>query len=181
MSASAEERMKKAIENLVREFARVRTGQANPAMLDSVHVDYYGTSTPISQVAAISVPDSRTLGISPWEKAMIPVVDKAIRASGLGLNPMTEGSMIRVVLPPLTEERRKDLAKVCKGLAEDARIAIRNIRRDENDTLKRTAKDESMSQDQEKKVLEVVQKLTDRYIAEVDKVFAGKEKEILTV
>ena len=181
MSASAEERMKKAIENLVREFARVRTGQANPAMLDSVHVDYYGTSTPISQVAAISVPDSRTLGISPWEKAMIPVVDKAIRASGLGLNPMTEGSMIRVVLPPLTEERRKDLAKVCKGLAEDARIAIRNIRRDENDTLKRTAKDESMSQDQEKKVLEVVQKLTDKYISEVDKVFAGKEKEILTV
>ncbi len=181
MSASAEERMKKAIENLVREFARVRTGQANPAMLDSVHVDYYGTSTPISQVAAISVPDSRTLGISPWEKAMIPVVDKAIRASGLGLNPMTEGSMIRVVLPPLTEERRKDLAKVCKGLAEDARIAIRNIRRDENDTLKRTAKDDGMSQDQEKKVLEVVQKLTDRYIAEVDKVFAGKEKEILTV
>ena len=181
MSASAEERMKKAIENLVREFARVRTGQANPAMLDSVHVDYYGTSTPISQVAAISVPDSRTLGISPWEKAMIPVVDKAIRASGLGLNPMTEGSMIRVVLPPLTEERRKDLAKVCKGLAEDARIAIRNIRRDENDTLKRNAKEESLSQDQEKKVLEVVQKLTDKYIAEVDKVFAGKEKEILTV
>ena len=112
---------------------------------------------------------------------MIPVVDKAIRASGLGLNPMTEGSMIRVVLPPLTEERRKDLAKVCKGLAEDARIAIRNIRRDENDTLKRTAKDDGMSQDQEKKVLEVVQKLTDKYIAEVDKVFAGKEKEILTV
>jgi ribosome recycling factor len=181
MSASAEERMKKAIENLAREFARVRTGQANPAMLDSVHVDYYGTSTPISQVAAISVPDSRTLGISPWEKAMIPVVDKAIRASGLGLNPMTEGSMIRVVLPPLTEERRKDLAKVCKSLAEDARIAIRNIRRDENDTLKRTAKEESLSQDQEKKVLEVVQKLTDKYIAEVDKVFAGKEKEILTV
>lgn len=181
MSASAEERMKKAIDNLVREFARVRTGQANPAMLDSVHVDYYGTQTPISQVAAISVPDSRTLGISPWEKAMIPVVDKAIRASGLGLNPMTEGSMIRVVLPPLTEERRRDLAKVCKGLAEDARIAIRNIRRDENDTLKRSAKEESLSQDQEKKVLEVVQKLTDRYIAEVDKVFAGKEKEILTV
>ncbi len=181
MSASAEERMKKAIENLTREFARVRTGQANPAMLDSVHVNYYGTSTPISQVAAISVPDSRTLGISPWEKAMIPVVDKAIRASGLGLNPMTEGSMIRVVLPPLTEERRRDLAKICKGLAEDARIAIRNIRRDENETLKRNAKEESLSQDQEKKVLEVVQKLTDKYIAEVDKVFAGKEKEILTV
>ena len=181
MSASAEERMKKAIENLSREFARVRTGQANPAMLDSVHVDYYGTSTPISQVAAISVPDSRTLGISPWEKAMNPAVDKAIRASGLGLNPMTEGGMIRVVLPPLTEERRKDLAKICKGLAEDARIAIRNIRRDENDTLKRNAKEESLSQDQEKKVLETVQKLTDKYISEVDKVFAGKEKEILTV
>jgi len=181
MSASAEERMKKAIENLSREFARVRTGQANPAMLDSVHVDYYGTATPISQVAAISVPDSRTLGISPWEKAMIPAVDKAIRASVLGLNPMTEGSMIRVVLPPLTEERRKDLAKICKSLAEDARVAVRNIRRDENDSLKRKAKEESLSQDQEKKVLETVQKLTDKYIAEVDKVFAAKEKEILTV
>jgi ribosome recycling factor len=181
MSASAEDRMKKAIENLSREFAKVRTGQANPAMLDSVTVDYYGTPTPINQVAAISVPDSRTLGISPWEKAMIPVVDKAIRASGLGLNPMTEGSMIRVILPPLTEERRKELAKVCKGLAEEARVAVRNIRRDENDTLKRQAKDEALSQDQEKKILEGIQKLTDKYIAEVDKTFAAKEKEILTV
>ena len=181
MSASAEERMKKAVENLSREFAKVRTGQANPAMLDSVMVDYYGTPTPINQVAAISVPDARTLGVSPWEKAMVPHVDKAIRASGLGLNPSTEGSMIRVILPPLTEERRKDLAKICKSLAEDARVAVRNIRRDENDTLKRQAKDEALSQDQEKKILDGIQKLTDKYIAEVDKVFAAKEKEILTV
>lgn len=181
MSASAEDRMKKAIENLGREFAKVRTGQANPAMLDSVMVDYYGTPTPISQVATISVPDARTLGVSPWEKHMIPVVDKAIRASGLGLNPSTEGSMIRVILPPLTEERRKELAKVCKGLAEESRVAIRNIRRDENDAVKKQVKDDGLSQDQEKKLLESMQKLTDRYIAEVDKAFATKEKEILTV
>lgn len=181
MSSSAEERMKKAIENLSREFAKVRTGQANPAMLDSVLVEYYGTPTPIHQVAAITVPDSRTLGVSPWEKNMVGPVDRAIRASGLGLNPTTEGSMIRIVLPPLTEERRKDLAKVCKGLAEEARVAIRNIRRDENDTIKKQVKDESLSQDQEKKLLEAMQKLTDRYIVEVDKTFALKEKEILTV
>lgn len=181
MSSSAEERMKKAIDNLIREFAKVRTGQANPAMLDAVLVDYYGTPTPIHQVAAITVPDARTLGVSPWEKNMVGPVDKAIRASGLGLNPSTEGSMIRIVLPPLTEERRKDLAKVCKGLAEDARVAIRNIRRDENDTIKKQVKDESLSQDQEKKLLEGMQKLTDRYIVEVDKAFAVKEKEILTV
>lgn len=181
MSASAEERMKKAIDNLSREFAKVRTGQANPAMLDSVMVDYYGTPTPINQVAAITVPDSRTLGVSPWEKNMVGPVDKAIRASGLGLNPSTEGSMIRVILPPLTEERRKDLAKVCKSLAEEARVAIRNIRRDENDTVKKTVKEQGLSQDQEKKLLDTMQKLTDKYIAEVDKVFATKEKEILTV
>lgn len=181
MSSSAEERMKKAIDNLIREFAKVRTGQANPAMLDAVLVDYYGTPTPIHQVAAITVPDARTLGVSPWEKNMVGPVDKAIRASGLGLNPSTEGSMIRIVLPPLTEERRKDLAKVCKGLAEEARVAIRNIRRDENDTIKKQVKDESLSQDQEKKLLEGMQKLTDRYIVEVDKAFAVKEKEILTV
>lgn len=181
MSNSAEDRMKKAIDNLIREFAKVRTGQANPAMLDAVLVDYYGTPTPIHQVAAITVPDARTLGVSPWEKNMVGPVDKAIRASGLGLNPSTEGSMIRIVLPPLTEERRKDLAKVCKGLAEDARVAIRNIRRDENDSIKKQVKDESLSQDQEKKLLEGMQKLTDRYIVEVDKAFAVKEKEILTV
>lgn len=181
MAATAEERMKKAIDNLVREFAKVRTGQANPAMLDSVLVEYYGTPTPINQVAAITVPDARTLGVSPWEKNMVGPVDRAIRASGLGLNPTTEGSMIRIILPPLTEERRKDLAKICKGLAEEARVAVRNIRRDENDGIKKQVKEESLSQDQEKKLLEGMQKLTDRYIAEVDKVFAAKEKEILTV
>lgn len=181
MAATAEERMKKAVENLVREFAKVRTGQANPAMLDAVLVDYYGTPTPIHQVAAISVPDARTLGVSPWEKNMVGPVDRAIRASGLGLNPSTEGSMIRIILPPLTEERRKDLAKICKGLAEDARVAVRNIRRDENDAIKKQVKEESLSQDQEKKLLDSMQKLTDRYITEVDKAFANKEKEILTV
>lgn len=181
MAVTAEERMKKAIENLIREFAKVRTGQANPAMLDAVLVDYYGTPTPINQVAAITVPDARTLGVSPWEKNMVGPVDRAIRASGLGLNPTTEGSMIRIILPPLTEERRKDLAKICKSLAEEARVAVRNIRRDENDGIKKQVKEESLSQDQEKKLLEAMQKLTDRYIAEADKAFANKEKEILTV
>jgi ribosome recycling factor len=181
MSAAAEERMRKAIDNLSREFAKVRTGQANPAMLDAITVEYYGSQTPINQVAAISVPDARTLGVSPWEKNMIPVVDKAIRASGLGLNPSVDGSMIRIILPPLTEERRKELAKACRGLAEEARVAIRNIRRDENDTIKKQVKADSLSEDQEKKLLEAMQKLTDKYILEVDKSYQVKEKEILTV
>lgn len=181
MLVAAEDRMKKSIEALLKEFAKVRTGQANPAVLESVYVDYYGSATPIPQVAAITVPDSRTLAITPWEKTMLGPINKAILASNIGLNPMPEGSMIRIVLPPLTEERRRELAKVCKNIAEEARVAIRNIRRDANDSIKKQAKDEGLSQDQEKKIQEQVQKLTDKYIAEVEKLLGVKEKEILTV
>ena len=130
MLAIAEERMKKSMESLVKEFAKVRTGQANPAMLESIYVDYYGTPTPIPQVAAVTAPDARTLAVTPWEKPMVVAISKAILASNLGINPQAEGAMIRIVLPPLTEERRKELAKICKNIAEEGRVAVRNIRRD---------------------------------------------------
>ncbi len=181
MLAIAEERMKKSMESLVKEFAKVRTGQANPAVLESIYVDYYGTPTPIPQIAAVTAPDARTLAVTPWEKPMIIAITKAILASNLGINPQAEGSMIRIVLPPLTEERRKELAKICKNIAEEARVAVRNIRRDTNDNLKKHAKDEGLSQDQEKKLQEQIQKLTDKYIAKIDELFTAKEKEILTV
>jgi len=181
MLATAEERMKKSMESLAKEFAKVRTGQANPAMLESIHVDYYGTPTPIPQVAAVTAPDARTLAVTPWEKPMVVAISKAILASNLGINPQAEGNMIRIVLPPLTEERRKELAKICKNIAEEGRVAVRNIRRDTNDNLKKHAKDEGLSQDQEKKLQEQIQKLTDKYIAKIDELFTAKEKEILTV
>lgn len=181
MLAIAEERMKKSMESLVKEFAKVRTGQANPAVLESIYVDYYGTPTPIPQIAAVTAPDARTLAVTPWEKPMIMAITKAILASNLGINPQAEGTMIRIVLPPLTEERRKELAKICKNIAEEARVAVRNIRRDTNDNLKKHAKDEGLSQDQEKKLQEQIQKLTDKYIAKIDELFTAKEKEILTV
>lgn len=181
MLATAEERMKKSMESLGKEFAKVRTGQANPAVLESVYVDYYGTPTPIPQVAAVTAPDARTLAVTPWEKTMLVPITKAILASNLGINPQAEGAMIRIVLPPLTEERRKELAKICKNIAEEARVAVRNIRRDTNDNLKKHAKDEGLSQDQEKKLQEQIQKLTDKYIAKIDELFTAKEKEILTV
>ena len=181
MLANAEDRMKKSMDSLSKEFSKVRTGQANPAVLESVFVDYYGTATAIPQVAAVTAPDPRTLAVTPWEKTMLVPITKAILASNLGLNPQAEGSMIRIVLPPLTEERRKELAKLCKNIAEEARVAVRNIRRGTNDSLKKQAKDESLSQDQEKKLQEQIQKLTDKYIAKVDELYATKEKEILTV
>jgi len=181
MLAIAEERMKKSMESLVKEFAKVRTGQANPAMLESIYVDYYGTPTPIPQVAAVTAPDARTLAVTPWEKPMVVAISKAILASNLGINPQAEGTMIRIVLPPLTEERRKELAKICKNIAEEGRVAVRNIRRDTNDNLKKHAKDEGLSQDQEKKLQEQIQKLTDKYIAKIDELYTAKEKEILTV
>ena len=181
MLATAEERMKKSMESLAKEFAKVRTGQANPAMLESIYVDYYGTPTPIPQVAAVTAPDARTLAVTPWEKPMVVAISKAILASNLGINPQAEGAMIRIVLPPLTEERRKELAKICKNIAEEGRVAVRNIRRDTNDNLKKHAKDEGLSQDQEKKLQEQIQKLTDKYIAKIDELYTAKEKEILTV
>lgn len=178
---NTEQKMHKSIDTLKADLAKVRTGRAHTGILDHVKVDYYGNPTQISQVANITLIDARTIGVQPWEKKMVSAIEKAIRESDLGLNPSTHGDMIRVPTPPLTEERRKDLVKLVKGEAEDAKIAIRNIRRDANEGLKKLLKDKAVSEDEERRAQDEIQKLTDKFVAEVDKVVAEKEKEILTV
>jgi ribosome recycling factor len=178
---NAEQKMHKSIETLKADLAKVRTGRAHTGILDHVQVDYYGTPTQISQVANVTLIDARTIGVQPWEKKMIAVVEKAIRESDLGLNPSTQGDMIRVPTPPLTEERRKEMVKLVKSEAEDAKIAIRNIRRDANEALKKLLKDKVCSEDEERRAQDEVQKLTDKFVAEVDKLVVEKEKEVLTV
>lgn len=178
---SAEQRMGKALESLKVDFSKVRTGRAHTGILDHVMVDYYGNPTPISQVANLNLLDSRTIGVSPWEKKMLSQIEKAIRDSDLGLNPSTVGDVVRVPMPMLTEERRRDLIKVVRGEAENARIAIRNIRRDANSSLKELVKDKTISEDDERRGQEEVQKLTDRYISEVDKALQVKEADLMAV
>ena len=178
---NTEQKMQKSIETLKGNLAKVRTGRAHPGMLDHIQVDYYGTPTQIAQVANVTMLDARTLGVQPWEKKMLAVVEKAIRESDLGLNPSTQGDLIRVPTPPLTEERRKEMVKLVKSEAEDGKIAIRNIRRDSNEVLKKLLKDKTISEDDERRAQDDVQKLTDKFVAEVDKLVAEKEKEILTV
>jgi len=174
-----EARMNAAVETLAREFASVRTGRASTGLLDTVRVDYYGTPTPIHQIASISVADARTLVIQPWETNQIPAIEKAILKSDLGLTPVNDGKVIRLTVPPLTEERRRQLAKTVHKLAEDARIAIRNIRREANDKLKQMMREKKISEDDERRGLDQVQKTTDRYIARVDELLRKKEQEIL--
>jgi len=178
---TAEQKMQKSIETLKADLAKVRTGRAHVGILDHVHVDYYGTPTQISQVANLTLLDARTIGVQPWEKKMVGVIEKAIRESDLGLNPSTQGDLIRVPTPPLTEERRKEIVKVVKGEGEDAKVAIRNIRRDANEALKKLLKDKACSEDDERRAQDDVQKLTDKFVAEVDKLITEKEKELLTV
>jgi len=178
---SADQRMQKSIETLKADLAKVRTGRAHPGMLDHVTVEYYGNPTALTQVANVTLIDSRTLGVQPWEKKMISVVEKAIREADLGLNPSTQGDVIRVPTPPLTEERRREMVKLVKTEAEDAKIAIRNIRRDANEQLKRLLKDKACSEDDERRAQDEVQKLTDKFVLEVDKLVVDKEKEVLTV
>ena len=178
---STEQKMQKSIETLKANLAKVRTGRAHPGMLDHVMVDYYGTPTQISQVANVTLVDARTIGVQPWEKKMLAAVEKAIRDSDLGLNPATQGDLIRVPTPPLNEERRKEMVKLVKSEAEDGKIAIRNIRRDANEALKKLLKDKAISEDDERRAQDDVQKLTDKFVAEVDKLVAEKEKEVLTV
>ena len=178
---TAEQKMQKSIETLKADLAKVRTGRAHVGILDHVHVDYYGTPTQISQVANLTLLDARTIGVQPWEKKMVSVIEKAIRESDLGLNPSTQGDLIRVPTPPLTEERRKEIVKVVKGEGEDAKVAIRNIRRDANEALKKLLKDKACSEDDERRAQDDVQKLTDKFVAEVDKLITEKEKELLTV
>jgi ribosome recycling factor len=178
---SAEQKMQKSVDTLKANLAKVRTGRAHTGLIDHVQVDYYGSMVPISQVANVTLLDARTIAVQPWEKKMVQVVEKAIRESDLGLNPATAGDSIRVPMPALTEERRRDLTKVIKGEGEDAKVAVRNLRRDANTHLKDELKAKTISEDDERRSQEDVQKLTDRFVAEIDKLLAQKEAEIMTV
>lgn len=175
-----EARMTAAVETLSREFASVRTGRASTGLLEGVRVDYYGTPTPVTQMASVSVPDARTLVIQPWEQGQLAAIEKAIMKSDLGLTPANDGKVIRLVMPPLTEERRKQLAKTVHKIAEEARVAVRNIRREANDRLKAMARDKKISEDEERRGHDQIQKVTDRFIARVDELLKKKEQEILS-
>jgi ribosome recycling factor len=175
----AGDRMQKCVESLKAELVKLRTGRANAALLDHVTVDYYGSATPLSQCANVVVEDARTISITPWDKQMVGPIEKAIMKSDLGLNPNTAGQIIRIVMPPLTEERRRDLAKVVRTEAEGARVAIRNVRRDANQDIKELAKEKMISTDEEKRGEADIQKLTDQFVAKVDEAAATKEKELL--
>jgi ribosome recycling factor len=178
---TAETKMARSIESFKGELQKIRTGRAHPGMLDQIHVDYYGSPVPLSQVAALSLLDARTIGVQPWEKPMISKVEKAIRESDLGLNPSTTGDIIRVPMPALTEERRKDLTKVVRSQGEDCKVAIRNLRREANEHGKKLLKDKDITEDDERRLVDDIQKLTDRTITEIDKLVQGKEAEILAV
>lgn len=177
----AQTRMKKALEALDNQLARIRTGRAHPSLLDSVRVDYYGSEIPLTQAANVSVEDARTLKVTPWEKQMVPVIEKAILKSDLGLNPSTSGGDIRLPLPALTEERRKEMIKLAKAEAEQARVAVRNIRRDANQQVGKLLKDKEITEDDERKANDEVQKMTDKAIADVDVLLAAKEKDLMQV
>ena len=178
---NAEQKMLKSIEAFKTELAKIRTGRAHPGILDQVHIDYYGSMVPISQVANVALLDARTISVQPWEKGMGAKIEKAIRESDLGLNPSAQGDLIRVPMPPLSEERRRDLVKVAKGAAEDAKVAVRNLRRDANEQAKKMAKDKLITEDDERRSQDEVQKLTDRVVNEIDKLLSAKEAEIMAV
>jgi ribosome recycling factor len=178
---NAQERMTKSIETLRADLAKVRTGRAHTGILDHITVDYYGAPTPLSGVANVTLIDARTIGVQPYEKKMLSTIEKAIRDSDLGLNPSTFGELVRVPTPALTEERRKEMVKLVKSEAEDAKIAVRNIRRDANEQLKKMVKDKTASEDDERRSSDEIQKLTDKFVADIDKMVAEKEKEVLTV
>ena len=177
----SEDRMKKALAALDKEFSRLRTGRATTSLLDGVRVDYYGTATQLDQLASVATPDSRTITIQPWDRKAFADIEKAILKSGLGLTPVNDGKIIRISIPPLTEDRRKDLAKVAKKYAEEAKVAVRNVRRDANEGLKKKKNDKAISEDDQHKGQEDVQKLTDGYIAKTDEAFSKKEKEIMEI
>jgi len=177
----SEVRMQKSIESFKHEMSKMRTGRAHPGLLEQIRVDYYGNETPLSQVSNITVSDARTLVVTPWEKNMIPVIEKAIMTAGLGLNPATSGTIIRIPLPALTEERRKDLIKVIRGEAENARVSIRNVRRDANTALKELLKNKEMAEDELRRLEDAVQKLTDKFIAEAEQLLAAKETDLMAI
>ena len=179
ISNDAEEGMKKAIDSFKRDLTKIRTGRANTAMLDGIKVDYYGTPTPVNQVASVQVVDARLITVKPWEKAMIPVIDKAIRASDLGINPVADSELVRLPIPALTQERRRDLAKAVKKQSEEARVAVRSARRDAMDMLKDAEKDKAITEDERKNGEKKVQDITDKYVGMIDSVAEAKEKEIM--
>ncbi len=181
INKDAEIRMGKSIESLKLAFAKMRTGRANVSLLDHLKVPYYGNDVPLSQCATVSVSEARTLTISPWEKELVPVIEKAIMRSDLGLNPSTAGTTIRISIPPLTEERRKDMIKVARAEAESARIAIRNIRRDANSDFKELLKEKEITEDEERSAEDGVQKLTDRFVAEVETLLTAKETDLMEI
>lgn len=178
---NTDQKMQKSIETLKSNLSKVRTGRAHVGILDHITVDYYGAPTHLTQVANVTLIDARTIGVQPWEKKLLSTIEKAIRDSDLGLNPSSQGDLIRVPTPPLTEERRKEMVKLVKSEGEDSKIAVRNIRRDANEALKKLLKDKAISEDEERRAQDDVQKLTDKFVAEVDKLLLEKEKEVLTV
>lgn len=178
---NAEAKMQKSVEALKHELQKIRTGRAHPGLLDQVHVDYYGSMVPISQVANVSLLDARTISVQPWDKGMGAKIEKAIRESDLGLNPAAQGDLLRVPMPPLTEERRKELTKVVRHTGEEAKVAVRNLRRDANEHLKKLLKDKQVAEDEERRAQDEVQKLTDRTVGEIDKLVHAKEAEVLAV
>lgn len=181
ITKDAEVRMQKSVDALKGELLKIRTGRAHPSLLDHLTVDYYGAETPLKQVANVTVEDSRTLAVTPWEKDMVKVVEKAIMKADLGLNPATAGTIIRIPMPPLTEERRRDMVKIVKSEAEGGRVAIRNIRRDANSDFKELLKEKEISEDESHQAEDGIQKLTDKYIAKIDDALATKEKELMEV
>lgn len=181
ISKESEKRMKKSVEALGVAFAKIRTGRAHPSILDSVMVPYYGTPTALKQIANINVEDGRTLSISVWEKPLVPVIEKAIMSANLGLNPSSNGDLIRIPMPALTEETRRDMVKLAKADAETARVSIRNIRRDANSDIKELLKEKEISEDDEKRATDGIQKLTDKYVAEIDAHLQEKEKDLMSV
>lgn len=181
LKQDAETRMGKSVESLKNDLTKIRTGRAHPSLLDHITVDYYGSDVPLSQVANVNVSDSRTLSVTPWEKPMVPVIEKAIINSDMGLNPMTAGEVIRIPLPPLTEERRKDLIRVVKQEGEGAKVAIRNIRRDVLGDIKSLLKEKEITEDEERQSQDEIQKITDKYVALVDKTLEEKEKDLMEI
>ena len=178
---TADQKMTRSVETLKADYQKVRTGRAHTGLLDHVNVDYYGSMLPVSQCANVTLGDARTINVQPFEKKMVPVIEKAIRESDLGLNPATSGDVIRIPMPALTEERRRDLIKVVRHEAENARVAIRNVRRDANEQLKKMLKSHEVSEDDERRALDELQKMTDRYIGEVDRVLQAKESDLLAI
>lgn len=181
LKKQTEQKMIKTVENFKATLTKIRTGRAHPGLLDHIMIDYYGAMMPLSQVATVTASDARTLSVQPFEASMAAKIEKAIREADMGLNPATNGSTVRVPMPPLTEERRKELIKVVKSEAEDSKVAIRNLRRDANTELKARLKDKEISEDDEKRGQDEIQKITDKFIAEIDKLTLDKEKELLTV